>query len=168
MIYRHLDNLKIAATFSDCGKFRYRLKINNPERGHGKLLCVIMQNPSDANEAKADKSVQFLERLIFNSGYQEFEDVSEMIIVNQFAFIQKKDFSGKEKHIGPENDYYIKDALGKADMVLIAWGKGNNYGQRKQSILEMIKSSGEKTVLETKKHPSRGSYKDFLSVPNYL
>ena len=162
MIYRHLDNLRVSATFSDCGKFRYRLKVSNPELGCDKLLCVIMQNPSDADETIADKSVQFLENLVFFRNYPEFKEVKELVIVNQFAYIQKKGFTGPEDAIGPDNDSYIRKYIRKADIVLIAWGKNNPYSDRKESILNMLKTEGDKRYYKTKKHPSRGRYKDFI------
>ena len=162
MVYRHLENLEISATFSDCGKFRYRLKITHPQHGQGKLLCVIMQNPSDADETKADKSVHFLENLIFFRDYPEFREVSDLIIVNQFAYVQKKDFTGSADAIGPDNDLYIRDAVQKANIILIAWGKKNSYRIRQESILKMLQSAPDKQMYKTKKHPSRGTYKDFI------
>lgn len=126
-----------------------------------------MQNPSEANSEQADKSVQFLEKLVFRSGYKEFSEVTEMIIVNQFAYIQKKEFMGSKYHIGPDNDAYIWDAVQKAQIVLIAWGKNNNYEDRQNTILAILKSAGNKKLYKTKKHPSRGHYKDFIERMEY-
>lgn len=162
MIYKHLAGLQINATFSDCGNFRYRLIIKHPEKKQGKVICVIMQNPSDANTELADKSVQFLENLVFSCNYREFEEVTELIIVNQFAYIQKKDFVGTEENIGPDNEAYLRDSIHKADIVLVAWGKNNRYLERQESILNVIRSAGMKHLYKTKKHPSRGCYTDFV------
>ncbi len=162
MNYRHLEQLKISATFSDCGKFRYRLRISDPESNQGKLLCVIMQNPSEADEIRADKSVQFLENLVFIHNYPEFKGVTELVIVNQFAYIQKKGFTGSKEAIGAENDSYIRNSIHRADIVLIAWGKNNSFLDRQEFILKMIQSEGNKLLFKTKKHPSRGRYKDFI------
>lgn len=122
-----------------------------------------MQNPSVANEDIADKSVQFLEKLIFKKELPEFREVSQCFIVNQFARIQTRGFKGRTSDIGPENDHYIKSAIHKSDSILIAWGKTNSYTERQLGILEMIRASINKKVLMTKKHPSRGSYQDFIS-----
>ena len=70
-----------------------------------------MQNPSVANVEIADKSVQFLEKLIFTKGYSEFRNVKKIIIVNQFAFIKTNDFNGSELHIGQKNDVHILEAI---------------------------------------------------------
>lgn len=162
MRYRHLEGLEIDSTFSECGQFRYRLRITDTVKANAKTLCVIMQNPSEADHQMADKSVQFLEKLVFRSSYKEFHQVGKMIIVNQFAFVQKKDFEGTSRHIGPENDRIIKESIRSADVVLIAWGKNNPYEKRKKSIKGMISLGSPKVLLETRKHPSRGTYKDFI------
>ena len=130
----------------------------------GESICVIMQNPSDADEFKADKSVQFLENLVFRKNNEIFRDIGRMIIVNQFAFVQKHGFEGRDEHIGEKNDEIISAAIKASDIVLLAWGKINPYQHRKEFILEILVSLKSKLVLETKKHPSRGFYKDFVRV----
>ncbi len=126
------------------------------------MLCVIMQNPSDADERRADKSVQFLENLVFSCDYPEFKGVTELVIVNQFAYVQKKGFTGAKDVVGPDNDSYIRSSIHKADIVLIAWGKKNPYSDRQECILNMLQTEGDKLLYKTKKHPSRGTYKDFI------
>ncbi len=162
MIFNHLDDLSVSAYFSDCGNFRYRMDIVDGKSKGYKTICVVMQNPSEADTRKADKSVQFLERLIFKTDCDDFEGVSKMIIVNQFAFIQKKDFKGFKEHIGVDNDIIIRKSILESDIILIAWGKINPYFERKEAILHIVADSGNKVILETKKHPSRGFYKDFI------
>jgi hypothetical protein len=51
----------------------------------GKTVCVVMQNPSYAGEDVADKSVQFMEKVVFQKGLAEFTDVRRLIVVNQFV-----------------------------------------------------------------------------------
>ena len=62
--------------------YRYQLVVEDRSRPQGESICVIMQNPSDADEFQADKSVQFLENLIFRKGYMAFKNISKMTIVN--------------------------------------------------------------------------------------
>jgi len=121
-----------------------------------------MQNPSVADNLVADKSVQFLEKIIFTRNLPQFEKVSKIIIVNQFARIQTKNFQGSKADIGPGNDEQIRDAIRQSDTVLIAWGKTNPYKDRQDAILKMVGEFPEKQLLMTKKHPSRGSYDDFI------
>ena len=124
-----------------------------------------MQNPSVANVEIADKSVQFLEKLIFTKGYSEFRNVKKIIIVNQFAFIKTNDFNGSELHIGQKNDEHILEAIRESDIVLIAWGRSNRYSERKEAVNNMLAAhSGKKTLLETKSHPSRGTYTNFIQT----
>lgn len=162
MIYRHIPGVKVKAQYSECKKFRYQLTIKNTLKENGATLCVIMQNPSIAGNKIADKSVQFLETLIFHKNYPEFDEVSHITILNQFARIQTKDFEGKDEDIGPENDIYIHKAISLSNIILIAWGKSNPFIKRQHDILSMISSYKNKKVLMTKKHPSRGTYQDFI------
>ena len=162
MIYKHIPGVKVKAKFSDCKKFRYHLTIENISKTKGDSLCVIMQNPSIANTEIADKSVQFLEKLIFEKEVALFRNVKTIIIVNQFARIQTKYFEGKAGDIGPDNDIHIRRAIDQSDIILIAWGKTNPFLKRQQDIIGIISSYKDKKVLMTKKHPSRGTYQKFI------
>ncbi|NNE03913.1 MAG: DUF1643 domain-containing protein [Eudoraea sp.] len=162
MVFQHIDHINATAQFSHCASFRYRLTLEHSKRKKGSTVCVIMQNPSVAGNEVADKSVHFLEKLIFEKKYPYFKDVNRVIIVNQFARVQTKDFVGSEEQIGPNNEKYLYDAIKEADIVLIAWGKSNPYIDRQKSIVRSIRNFPEKELLMTKKHPSRGTYKDFI------
>jgi len=162
MVFHHIDHIHAAAQFSSCATFRYRLTLQHTKRKEGATICVIMQNPSVASSDVADKSVHFLEKLIFNMKYPEFKNVHRIIIVNQFARVQTKDFVGSEKQIGPGNESHLYDAIKESQIVLIAWGKKNPYENRQEAIIRMIREFPEKILLMTKKHPSRGAYKDFI------
>lgn len=164
MLYKHLAGYRITSLFSEDGLFRYRLMVEHPDKLQGKTLCVIMQNPSDADTHKSDKSVQFLENLVFTKDYKVFKDVRKMIIVNQFAFVQKHGFDGREEHIGEKNDAIINEAIKESDIILLAWGRINPYQQRKQFVFEILTGLKNKLVLMTKKHPSRGFYEDFIEL----
>lgn len=162
MIYRHIPGVKVKALFSECKKFRYQLTIENTTKTKGDSLCVIMQNPSIANTEIADKSVQFLEKLVFEKELKLFSNVNSIIIVNQFARIQTKYFEGKAGDIGPDNDIHIRKAIDLSDIILIAWGKTNPFLKRQQVILRIIPSIKHEKLLMTKKHPSRGTYQNFI------
>jgi hypothetical protein len=121
-----------------------------------------MQNPSVADASIADKSVQFLEKLIFEKETELFKKVKKIIVVNQFGFIQTKGFIGSPNKIGKENDSFIQEAIALSDMILIAWGKTNPYPERRNTINTILKEYPKKVLLTTKAHPSRGRYKDFV------
>ncbi len=167
MKYKHLPNLSVEAHFSPCGRYRYLLEIDAQTFETGKTLLVIMQNPSDASEVQADKSVQFLEKLVFLSTNGYFKEVNKMFIVNQYAFIQKSGFEGSAKKVGPENDGFIRIAVEESDLILIAWGKNNPYMDRQRVLMQLFSKYKDKLILKTKKHPSRGFYTDFI-VPVVL
>lgn len=165
MIYGHIDGVVAHASFSECMKFRYRLNIelNVPASDKTKTVCAIMQNPSNANSDIADKSAQFLEKLVFTKNNPHFLGVRKLIIVNQFAFIQTNGFLGNSKHVGAENDQYIRNAISESDVILIAWGCSNKYEDRKQAINNIIKGYSDKVLLQGKSHPSRASYNGYIS-----
>ncbi|MES2160479.1 MAG: DUF1643 domain-containing protein [Pseudomonadota bacterium] len=164
-IYLHRPNLAINAEFSSEGTpiFRYRLEaikdgaLNNP-----KTVCAIMQNPSYAGIKVADKSVQVLERVVFEKKLTEFYGVERLIIVNQFAYIQTKDFVGNDNQVGERNDDEIIRAVNESEIILIAWGKDNGFIQRQKRILEIIRAQEGRTLLQTSRHPSRVIYDGFI------
>lgn len=161
-MYRHILGVSVKAVFSEDGQFRYRLTIEKSAGQVNKNVCVIMQNPSSADAEQADKSVQFLERLIFEKDNPLFENVSRLTIVNQFAHVQTNGFNGEYKYIGVENDDYISDSINEADMVLIAWGKINRYKERQRAINSILRNHPDKELFKTAKHPSRGFYDNFI------
>jgi hypothetical protein len=170
MAYRHIDAVKVAAFFSECGRYRYRLDITL-QTGSGNneaTVCAILQNPSVANAEIADKSVQFLEKLIFTKGLEPFNNVGKLVVVNQFALIQTNDFSGANEHIGDHNDHCIRDAIAESDIILVAWGARNPYIQRKQVIEGFLKSCTGKKLFRGKSHPSRARYADYISDYSFL
>jgi hypothetical protein len=119
-------------------------------------------NPSYAGEEFADKSVQFMEKVIFKKGLPEFYDVKRLIIVNLYARIQTNDFEGHKNDIGKKNDSEIKTALKDADIIILAWGVGNRFNERKEFVLRLLKKMNGKKLFKTKKHPARAGYAGFI------
>ena len=156
--FLHRPNLTINADFSSESPpvFRYRLEITKDDASDTpKTVCAIMQNPSYANEEIADKTVHVLEKFVFEKNIAEFKSIERLIVVNQFAFIQTKDFEGTFEQIGNRNDEAISNAIDESDIVLIAWGKENGFTKRQNHILEIVKSKKDKKLLITSRHPSR-------------
>lgn len=163
MIHKHIADVLVTARFAweDGVRFRYRLEITR-HRTSGRTACVVMQNPSYANEEVADKSVQFMEKVVFEKGFQEFAGVSRLIVVNQFARIQTNGFRGLPEEIGAENDLVIREALQESDIVVIGWGSSNRFEGRKSYVLGLLQYMPQKLVLKTRMHPSRGRYDGFI------
>lgn len=165
MNYKHILGVSVSAQFAGEGELRYRYRLEvilNDADGPGKTACVVMQNPSYAGEDVADKSVQFMEKVVFERGLPEFRDVRRLIVVNQFARIQTNDFQGLPHEIGPLNDSAIRDALDEADIVIIGWGTSNRFEARKAFVLGLLSEMKHKTVFKTRMHPSRGRYEGFI------
>ena len=163
--FKHRPELQIEADFSKENPpvFRYRLSATKIDAGNNpKSVCAIMQNPSYACVEFADKSVQVLERVVFEKQYPEFDGVERLIIVNQFAFIQTNDFAGRNDQVGMDNDAEIERALREADIILVAWGKDNGFRDRKEVIHRMIEKQKDKVLLQTSRHPSRVIYEGFV------
>ena len=163
--YLHRPNLTISADFSseETPIFRYRLEVRKDGASNiPRTVCAVMQNPSYASVEIADKSVQVLERVVFEKKLAEFNGVERLIVVNQFAFIQTKDFVGTNDQIGEKNDHAINSAVEESEIVLIAWGKSNGFMQRQKQILEIVRTKKGKTLLQTSRHPSRVIYDNFI------
>lgn len=163
MVYRHIDNVSVSADFSDCERYRYRLTIDHHGKSGDETVCVIMQNPSAANAERADRTIQFVEKLIFEKDYTQFASANRIIIVNLYALIQTHDFVGSEEHIGPHNDQYIADSIQAADHVLIGWGKTRPCEQRLRVVNQLLQSVEPDRLWQTIRHPSRGRYADFIT-----
>lgn len=164
-IYLHRPSLTIQAAFSPehPAIFRYRLEATkNDASKNPRTICAIMQNPSYAGEKITDKSVQVLERVVVEKNLEEFNSIERLIIVNQFAFIQTKDFIGTDKQIGNRNNDVIAKAINELEIVLIAWGKDNGFKQRQKLILKIVHEKKGKTLLQTSIHPSRVIYDGFI------
>ena len=165
MRYEHIDGVDVTAQFSHEGESRYRNRLEitlNEAAPTSKTVCAVMQNPSYAGEDVADKSVQFLEKVVFKKGLPEFDGVRRLIVVNQFAYIQTNDFGGLPHQIGEHNDAAIRAALHECDIVVLAWGSSNRFEARKAFVLGLLGGMKHKTLLQTKMHPSRGRYDGFI------
>ncbi|HRK39747.1 MAG TPA: DUF1643 domain-containing protein [Burkholderiaceae bacterium] len=165
MRYLHIKNVSAIADFSTEAGVRYRYRLEVKKHGateSSKTVCVVMQNPSYAGAEEADKSVQFLEKNIFELNLPEFDNVGRLIVVNQFARIQTNDFEGLPSDIGSRNDQAIAAAIMESEIVVIAWGSSNRFHSRKEHVLDLLKRQQGKHLYQTKMHPSRGRYAGFI------
>ncbi len=165
MRFLHIKGVNAKADFAQENgiDYRYRLEITRVGAARAPLTaCFIMQNPSYAGEQEADKSVQFLEKNVFELNLPEFNDVGCLVVVNQYARIQTNGFLGLPSDVGLRNDQTIREAIRDSEIVVVAWGSSNRFEDRKRFILDLIKKSTDKTIYKTKMHPSRGRYASFI------
>jgi len=165
MPYLHIKNVTAIPRFAseDGIAYRYRLEITKIGAAISpKTACVVMQNPSYAGKEVADKSVQFMEKNVFELGLPEFTGVERLIVVNQFARIQTNDFVGLPTDVGKKNNRAIKDALTESEIIIIGWGVSNRFDARKEFVFGLLKMMRGKTLYKTRMHPSRGRYAGFI------
>jgi hypothetical protein len=99
-----------------CGQYRYRLqRWWGPDQ---RTLLWIMLNPSWADSQENDAT---LRRLI---SFSKREGYSRLEVVNLFALINSDSSAlcRVENPTGPENNSHIKEAILRADRIIVAWG----------------------------------------------
>lgn len=163
MSYKHIKGVTATPKFTveNGRKFRYRLEIANSDAPlAGKTVCLVMQNPSYADENVADRSVQFMEQLVFEKKHPAFKQAQRLIVVNQFALVQTSGLQGNDDDIGKDNDKEIEKALRESDIVILGWGSSNKFDLRKCVVFNLLKKMPEKNIYKTKIHPSRASHND--------
>ncbi|MEQ8211787.1 MAG: DUF1643 domain-containing protein [Lacipirellulaceae bacterium] len=161
-VYYHRSDLSVDVVAETVKGVRYRylldVKLRSQPKGSGETACIVMQNPSEANQEKADKSVKFLENYFFEKRFPRFSAVSRLLIVNQFARVKTNNFQGKPSDIGAENDKYIQKAISKSDLAIIAWGSSNTYCDRQVAIKAFLKKRAGLRCYQTTKHPRCGEH----------
>jgi hypothetical protein len=116
-------------------------------------LLFIMLNCSKGNHFKLTKTSEYCDN-IAKRGINlkgELKKFGSVEVVNLFSFITSKskilksEFIKNEKNIiGQHNDKYIKIALERASLVIVAWGCDPDYQNRYISVLGMIKNTKHK------------------------
>ena len=127
-----------SAIFSSCRIYRYLLRRRwlLGERG---VVLLLGHNPSKADGSDEDptstRSIDFAQRW----GFQE------LVMANFFALVAT-DPAEVYRHpapIGPENDRYLRQAIGAADLVVCAWGNIRAHHERATDIKNMIRAAGK-------------------------
>lgn len=104
------------AVISDCGNYRYLLRRAWDITKRGCLF--VMLNPSTADAEVDDATIRSCIRLAKSWGYGHFE------VVNLFGF-RSTDPEGMGEAVdptGPNNDRIAREAIGRCDVAICAWG----------------------------------------------
>ncbi|PHS39813.1 MAG: hypothetical protein COB07_05280 [Sulfurovum sp.] len=120
--FEQVDILNIIANFTEDMSHRSSLIIPFLNRSNDKTLCIIGQNPSDANEHHADKTLKYLEIFV----YKNLPEYSRIIMLNLYSRIdtEKKSLSDLErtetynelvKNIKENNDFLLVFGASKKD-----------------------------------------------------
>lgn len=143
------------ASFDRSRRYRYSLYRHFDCRAD--LLTIIMLNPSKADAEYNDPTITRCIRFAQSNGFQQLE------VVNLFAFraTMPSDLKQTRSPVGKENDQYIKNAVEKATVTLIAWGNHGQFKERDKAVLKML----EGTTLHCFGTNKQGSPKHPLYVP---
>lgn len=126
------------AEFSDCRRYRYRLWRVWGESENPRRLCMVMLNPSTADEFKNDPTVERCCRRARMWGYERLD------VVNIFA-LRSTDPKGLyqcDDPVGSDNDAAILQAASGAQLTVAAWGNHGQLGGRGQAVLAMLRDAG--------------------------
>ena len=175
----HSDNVdvdRVRACFSQCGEYRYLLKIPyQVECDRHEIVSVILKNPSSADENLADRSVRRAEEYV----YCNFPHCGELRILNLFAYRAtyprdlrtRIDQNGFSHAVGPSNDRFLVPSFYSSAYIIVAWGGpgkiskvcyDSRIAQVKQLLLPFAGRLRQIPALRYPKHAQVWSYNDEL------
>lgn len=125
------SEIKTTAIFSKDGKKRYLLRSVWDESKPN--ACIIMTYPSTANELITDQTTMLVRNNAVTQGY------GSISIVNLFCGL---DF--KKPETDRLNGSVLAEECSKADVVIIAYGRGTAHTEEKERLLEALKPYEEK------------------------
>jgi hypothetical protein len=118
-----VDINNIIANFTNDLLHRSSLIIPFLERNTNKVICIIGQNPSNANQEHADKTLQYFENFIF----QNLPQYSKIIMLNLYSRVDtQKEFTDdlEREETSKELFRYLKE---NSDFIL-AFGASKKDG----------------------------------------
>lgn len=131
---------RTSATFSPCRTWRYVLE-RSWEDSRPPLVAGFL-NPSTADEAKNDPTVERTERRAVMLGF------GSLLLWNAFAFraTDPRDMKVAVDPIGPDNDVHItrlmRIARDRGGMMLVGWGVDGGFMGRAQQIATLARIAG--------------------------
>jgi hypothetical protein len=122
--FEKVDCPNIIAEFTADKLHRSCLTIPFKNRNSGKQLCIIGQNPSDANEHHADKTIRYLEELVF----RKYPKYSSIIMLNLYSRIdtQKQEIADLER---PETIDILSKTIKNYTDFLLVYGASKKDGK---------------------------------------
>ena len=149
------------ATYSNCRKYRYGLKIVWDKSKPIMVYCCL--NPSTATEMQNDPTIERLERRARQ------KDFGGMWMLNIFAYraTEPKDMKSQENPVGTLNDDYISYVVSEtgAKKIHCGWGNHGLHLDRQKQITELFNQLGVSGLAikinknGTPAHPLYQSYK---------
>lgn len=133
------SNFPNTARISTRRRYRYTL---TREFGGSSTCLFIMLNPSKADAVQDDPTIR---RCI---GFARREGFGRMEVVNLYAFRSRSPstlFAAPDP-VGPDNTGEIRKAVGRADLVIVAWGNSartDPSANRTGEVMDLIERSGK-------------------------
>ncbi|MCQ8116141.1 DUF1643 domain-containing protein [Methylomonas rosea] len=126
------DQMKMSAVFSQCRTYRYLLTRRWDKRKY--FAMFIGLNPSTADENNDDPTIRRCIQYAKDWGY------GGLIMANLFAFraTDPSVMMKADNPIGPDNDYWLRDATSRAGIVVAAWGVHGKLLERNMHVLNMV------------------------------
>jgi len=128
--------VKREAVFSPDHRHRYLFSRTWAE---GNPLYFVMLNPSTADENGDDPTILSCTRLAVRSGYAGIK------VLNLFAIVSTDPhkLTTEPDAVGADNDRYLREAAGKAEHIVVAWGNfiiPYHLTDRVTAVLEIFKN----------------------------
>ena len=152
-----VDICNIRAKFFDDKKHRAILELPLLERSGNKTLCVIGQNPSLADQHQADKTVRYLEELIF----KKCPEYSKIIILNLYSRVDTKK-KETDRPLLPSCEAIFRETVCKHSDFLLVYGRLKTRGmykfiERKGEVLNCLRGKKLKIDIGTLYPPHPGN-----------
>ena len=125
------SNIKTTAVFSKDKKKRYLVRMAWDETKP--KACIIMTYPSTADEYIIDQTTMLVRNNAIEQGY------GSIAIVNLFCGL---DISKPETD--RTNSSVLAEECSKADIVIVAYGRGTAHEERKEQLLQALQPYKDK------------------------
>ncbi|MFT6556299.1 DUF1643 domain-containing protein [Sneathiella sp.] len=149
------------ADFSDCDAYRYRLWRRWDD---GPSVSFLMLNPSTADAARNDPTVERCHRRAISMGFGALE------VINIFGFraTDPKDLKRASDPVGPANDDALIESITRADMTICAWGSHGDHLDRHLAVRKMLRDKALNVhvlALTSKGQPKHPLYIPYSETP---
>jgi hypothetical protein len=123
----------MGAVFSACRTWRYSLTRELGGRGGQRRVVFIGLNPSTADENADDPTTRRCARFARDWGFTQLE------LVNLYAYAATQPAALRRAldPVGPQNREAVGVAVGRADLVVCAWGNAGT-GEEADAALELL------------------------------
>ena len=129
--------VRSGAEFSPCRTWRYTLW-RRWDDGASSALLWVMLNPSTADEAKNDPTIERCQRRTAQLGF------SALVVCNLFAFraTDPKVMRKAADPVGPDNDAHIREQASRCPVAVCAWGRHGTFMGRDAAVVAMLRAAG--------------------------